>query len=61
MIKITVSKAQQKATAKYKKENYDNVSVMLPKGTKDKIKEKGETINSFINKAVAERLERDEE
>ena len=59
-VKITVSKAAQRATAKYKKENYDNVSIMLPKGTKDKIKETGESVNSFINKAVAEKFERDE-
>lgn len=40
------------------KENWDRVSVMLPKGTKDKIKEKGETINGLINRLVLEYLEK---
>jgi len=56
-INITVSKAEQRATEKYKKSNYDRVNVLLPKGTKEKIQATGETVNGFINKAVAERLE----
>lgn len=55
-IKITVSKAQKAATAKYEKENYDKILVRFPKGTKENIKVTGETVNGFINKAVAERL-----
>lgn len=39
------------------KENWDRISVSLPKGTKDQIKAKGETINGLINKLVAEWLE----
>lgn len=54
---MTVSKAAQRATEKYAKENYDRVLVKFPKGTKEKIKETGETVNGFINKAVADRLE----
>lgn len=54
---MTVSKAAQRATEKYAKENYDCVLVKFPKGTKEKIKETGETVNGFINKAVADRLE----
>lgn len=54
---MTVSKAVQRATEKYAKENYDRVLVKFPKGTKEKIKETGETVNGFINKAVADRLE----
>ena len=57
MIRITVSKAAQRATAKYQKEKYDRVNVLLPKGTKERIQNTGETVNSFINKAVVERLE----
>lgn len=53
---ITVSKAAQKATEKYQKANYDRVNVLLPKGTKEKIQATGETVNGFINKAVAEKL-----
>ena len=38
------------------KENYERVSVTLPKGTKDRIKETGQSVNGFINNAVMERL-----
>ncbi len=52
-----------KATAKYEKANYDNIRLRVPKGKKQIIKsyaeEKGESINSFINKAIDERLEKD--
>lgn len=33
VIKITVSKAAQRATEKYAKENYDRILVKFPKGT----------------------------
>lgn len=33
-IKITVSKAAQRATEKYAKENYDRILVKFPKGYK---------------------------
>lgn len=56
VVKITVSKAQQRATEKYAKENYDRILVKFPKGTKQQIQATGETVNGFINKAVAERL-----
>ena len=59
--KITVSKAAQKATEKYAKENYDRILVKFPKGTKERIQSTGETVNGFINKAVAEKLERQAE
>ena len=60
-IKITVSKAAQRATEKYAKENYDRILVKFPKGTKEQIQATGETVNGFINKAVAERLEKQAE
>lgn len=40
------------------KENYDRVSITLPKGTKDRIKETGESINAYISRLVMEDLER---
>jgi len=55
---MPTSKAQQRATAKYAKNNYDQVSVKLPKGTKQRIQSTGETLNSFINQAVDEKLKR---
>ena len=59
------TKAQQKAVQKYKKNNYDRFELLTPKGNKDKIKahaaEQGESLNGFINRAISETMERDEE
>lgn len=53
-----VTKAQQKATAKYLKNNYDDVKVRFRKGQRDQIKayaeSKGESLNSYINRLIAE-------
>lgn len=38
------------------KEDYDRVSVTLPKGTKDIIKAKGESINGYINRLIMQDL-----
>ena len=46
-----------KATKEWEKRNYDRILVKFPKGTKQQIQATGETVNGFINKAVAERLE----
>ena len=59
-----VSKAQQKAVHNYVRNNYDRIEVTLkPKGRKAQIKnhaeERGETLNSFINRAIDEAIERD--
>lgn len=57
-VKITVSKAQKAATAKYEKENYDKILVRFPKGTKEKIKVKSDSVNGFIVDAVNKELEK---
>lgn len=58
-----ISKAQQKAVQKYVKNNYDRVVVTFPKGRRDEIKSAattaGESLNSYIKKAVDQRMERD--
>lgn len=59
-----VSKAQQRAVHKYVKNNYDRIELTVkPKGKKDTIKahakKKGETLNSFINRAINETIKRD--
>ncbi len=59
-----ISKAQQKAVHKYVKNNYDRIELTVkPKGKKEDIKahaEKNrETLNSFINRAIDETMERD--
>ena len=40
------------------KVNYERVSVTLPKGTKDKIKEEGKTANGLINELIANHFEK---
>jgi len=51
------SKAAQEATRRYESKKYDRILVLLPKGTKDKIKDTKESVNGFITKAVLSRLE----
>jgi predicted HicB family RNase H-like nuclease len=60
---MAVSKAQQKAVAKYMAENYDEIKVRVFKGRKEEIKahaeSRGESVNAFINRAIDEAMERD--
>lgn len=57
---MAVSKAQQKATAKYMKINYDEIKIRVPKGSKQHIQtvaaENGESVNAYIVGAVNDRL-----
>ncbi len=65
MAPIPASKAQQKAVSKYMKENYDVYQIRMPKGRKAEIKahadNRGESMNSFIGRAIDETMERDKE
>ncbi len=59
-----ISKAQQKAVHKYVKINYDRIELTVkPKGKKEELKthaqKMGETLNSFINRAINETMKRD--
>lgn len=60
---MPASKAQQKAVAKYMAANYDEIKVRVDKGRKDEIRThaaaQGESVNAFINRAIAETMERD--
>lgn len=42
---------------------YDRINLTVPKGDKDKIKahaeSKGESVNSFINRAISNQMEQD--
>ena len=62
---MAVSKAQQKAVNKYMAANYDRINLTVEKGRKELIKEhaerKGESVNSFINRAINETIEREKE
>lgn len=60
---MPASKAQQKAVAKYMKENYDEIKIRFPKGEKDSIKafaaSRGESMNAFICRAIQETMKRE--
>ncbi len=60
---MAVSKAQQKATAKYVKQNYDRIEVKVSKGLKAEFSAhadtRGESLNAFIGRAMMETMERD--
>ena len=59
--KKTVSKAQQKAVAKYMKNNYDEIKIRTPKGQKERIKvhaeSRGESMNQFVVRAITQTME----
>ena len=60
---MTVSKAQKAATAKYEAKTYDKVLLRMPRGRKEIIQTHAEahseSVNSFINRAIDEAIERD--
>lgn len=60
---MPVSKAQQRATAKYEAKVYDKLLLRLQKGRKDVIQAhaaaQGESVNAFIGRAISETMERD--
>ena len=62
-MQVAVSKKQQGHVHKYVKEHYDRISVTVPKGKKEEIRDhaeaQGESINGFINRAIDETIERD--
>lgn len=64
-VRMAVSKAQQASVNKYVKANYDRINVTLPKGQKEVVQAhasiRGESVNGFINRAIAETMDRDGE
>lgn len=60
---MPVSKAQQRATAKYEAKVYDKLLLRLAKGRKDIIQAhataQGESVNGFINRAIDSQMDRD--
>lgn len=60
---MPASKAQQKAVAKYVKNNYDIYQIRMPKGKKERIKEysdcHNESMNGFINRVIDEAMEKE--
>lgn len=62
---MPISRAQQKAVAKYVAANYDEIKVRVPKGHRNIIKahaeSRHESVNSFITRAIEETIQRDDE
>lgn len=60
---MPASKAQQKAVAKYMKNNYDEIKIRVNKGSKTTLqeaaKDKGESINGYIKNAIQSRYKAD--
>ena len=59
---MPATKAQQKAVAKYMKNNYDELKIRIPKGRKEAIQAvastQGESLNGFVSTAIEECIER---
>ena len=62
-MKMSYSDAQKEATARYNKKAYDRISVVVPKGERQKIadfaKQQGKSLNRFILDAVAEQMRKE--
>ena len=62
---MTVSKKQQACVARYTAAHYDRVNLFMDKGKRDEIKtaaaEAGQSVNAYINQAIAERMESKDE
>ena len=60
---MPISKSQQMAVAKYKKANYDEVKIRVPKGRKGEIlsyaEAAGQSLNGYFVSSVNERIERE--
>lgn len=59
---MPVSESRKKANAKWDSANLDRMSLALPKGKKELIKKRadalGMSVNSFINSAIDEKIEK---
>lgn len=57
------SEAMKRAVKKYDQEKIDRIAMRVPKGKREVIQahalEQGESVNSFLNRAVDETMERD--
>ena len=50
------SPAQREAVRRHDSEKVDKITVRLPKGTKEEILATGQTVNTFVIEAVADKL-----
>lgn len=60
-----MGKAATRAKNKYNAENYERISLSVPKGQKEAIKihaeANGESVNGYINRLIDEDMDRDKE
>ena len=60
---MAYTQASNKAVQKYSAKNYDQIKVLVKKGTREKIKthaeSKGMSLNGYINKLIAEDMEQE--
>lgn len=60
-----MGKASTKAQNKYILKAYDRINLTMPKGKKETVQahaaQRGESVNSFINRAIDEAMNRDSE
>ena len=54
----TISAARLAANKRYNDKAYDHITIAAPKGTKDAIQASGQSVNGYINKLIADDLER---
>lgn len=56
-----MGKASTRATNKYNKKAYDRISLVVPKGEREKIRKaaeaEGESVNRYVSRAIAARME----
>jgi len=61
--KKTVSKANQRAVAKYMKNNYDDIKLRVKKGNRqiitDIAKTQDKSLNSYIKNAISDKVKSD--
>jgi len=62
---MAIKEAQRKALRKYKEKAYDRLEISVPKGRKADLqshaRDRGESLNGFVNRAIDETIERDKE
>lgn len=55
---MPISTAHSIANKKYDEKAYDRISVLLPKGTKDRIRATGRSVNGLVSRATCAELDR---
>ncbi len=62
---MALTEARKKANEKYNAKAYDQVKLLVKKGERERLKahasKQGESLNGFINRAIKETIDRDNE